>query len=156
MVADGFFWTSMVVYWPIWIEQRGMRRPEWGKALSWKVWSFAFFLFASIYFSFIYFFLSFFQIFDMCYGLMGRCGNVSPKSTNSVTHRLLIFFFSLFTHEDSGKKKSGAQTLFVISGDWWMCERLMVVGLKLCFIYLFFGFLYYKIMVSGKIRDYWN
>ena len=58
-------------------------------------------------------FLSFFLSSRFLISVMGRCGNVSQKSTNSVTHRLLIFFLSLFTHEDSEEKKK----------SWWMCER---------------------------------
>jgi len=68
---------------------------------------------------FISFFLS--SRFLIC--VMGRCGNVSQKSTNSVTHRLLIFFFSLFTHEDSGKKKKHCLWYLGIGGcarDRWL------------------------------------
>ena len=101
---------------------------------------------------FIYFFLSS----KFLIWVIGRCGNVSQKSTNSVTHLLLIFFLSLFTHEDSKKKKKWSSN--AVCDIWGLVDVREIDGCRFetLFYLLIFGFWYYKIMVLGEIKDYWN
>ena len=89
-----------------------------------------------------YLFLSFFLPDFWC--VMGRCGNVSQKSTNSVTHRLLIFFFSLFTHEDSQPKKKKKvelnRCLWYLGIGGYVRDRRLQVWYSVLFTYfLLFG-----------------
>ena len=139
MIADGDVYGGILANLN---RAKGMGRSEWRKALSWKVWSFAFFLFASIYFAFLSFFLSFFLP-DFWYVLWVGV-EMFLKKAQTLWLAVYLSSSSLSLHTKIQKKKKI------------MVDVREIDGCRFEILFYLLIFWYYKIMVLGKIRDYWN